>query len=135
MTYRILVTGSRNWTDRDTVRRALLRAAADAEPGDTIVVVHGACEHGGADWLADQIALGYGWETERHPASDFGQHGTERYRARNNHMVQLGAHRCCAFADLWASGTGMCARMARSAGIPTDDYGVDTTDKTVRCRT
>lgn len=47
-------------------------------------------------------------------------------RARNQHMVNLGADVCLAFATRWASGTGMCARMARKAGILVVDYGVDT---------
>jgi YspA, cpYpsA-related SLOG family len=117
MTRRILVTGSRTWTDQSGLRLALFREII-ADDGRT-VVVHGAAR--GADTMADRYARMTGCQPEPYPAEDF-----PSPRDRNQHMVDLGADVCLAFATSWASGTGMCARMARRAGIPVVDFGVDT---------
>lgn len=113
---RVLVTGSRQWTDDAVIYRAL---AAERNPGQPITLVHGAAI--GADEIAAYWADEFGWQIEPHKAADF-----PSPRARNLHMVNLGADVCLAFAARWASGTGMCARMARRAGIRVIDYGVDT---------
>jgi YspA, cpYpsA-related SLOG family len=120
--YRILVTGSRHWTDRCTIHRALLRATVGVDPA-RIVVVHGAAP--GADSLAEQIVRSYGWRIEPHPAN-WPSHGRSAGFRRNAAMVQLGADVVLAFAQHWDSGTGHCARLARDAGIHTEDWGVDT---------
>lgn len=116
MVGRILVTGSREWGDR-RLTVAALRHAWRLYPG--AVLVHGDAE--GLDRMAAGIWESGGLDTEPHPASRFANP-----RDRNQHMVGLGADLCLAFATRWASGTGMCARMARKAGIPVLDYGVDT---------
>lgn len=123
---RILVTGSRAWTDRAAVRAALVDALATFSGTGLPVLVHGAAA--GADQLADEVWKELQAElpnqlgpAEDHPAAD---HPSPRHR--NQHMVDLGATVCLAFADRWASGTGMCARMARAAGIIVVDVGVST---------
>ena len=118
---RVLITGSRTWGDWATVDHAIGRARAQA--GDHLTVVHGGCPTG-TDAAADAYARQAGIEVEvfePNPA-----YGWQRWRIRNQAMVDAGADLCLAFAGSWASGTGMCARMARAAGIPTVDYGVDT---------
>ncbi len=119
MTYRILVTGSRQWTDRQSIAAALLEARdnSGSEDEHRIVVVHGGAR--GADLLAHYWAVKWGWITEAHSA------GSDP-KARNQRMVDLGADVCLAFAKSWASGTGHCARAARKAGIQTVDIGVST---------
>lgn len=107
---RILVTGSRKWDDWPLLCQALNVAKPD-------VVVHGGAY--GADAMAGQWA-----KVARLPAEVYPAAGAPR--VRNQHMVDQGADVCLAFALTWASGTGMCARMARKAGIPVIDYGVDT---------
>lgn len=119
---RILVTGSREWDDRYAIRRALLRAARGATP-DQVTVVHGGAR--GADVLAGEVAGGYGWRVEVHLA-DWQQYGKSAGRRRNARMVTLGANVCVAFALRWNSGCGHCARLARAAGIPVVDFGVNT---------
>lgn len=119
---RILVTGSRNWTDRDAVRAALLDTLGSYPTIGAPQLVHGAAE--GADTIADEEWQAFAWllaDPERYPARDFASP-----RARNQYMVNLGATVCLAFALSWASGTGMCARMARRAGIRVIDKGVST---------
>lgn len=120
---RILVTGSRAWRDRDAVFHALLAAWAETDRAP-LTVVHGAAR--GADSIANEWAetmrgLGHAVTAERYPARRF-----PSPRTRNQHMVNLGALICLSFAQRWDSGTGMCARMARRAGIPVVDVGVPT---------
>lgn len=119
---RILVTGSREWTDRDAIRAALLDTLSTYTTIGAPQLVHGAAK--GADTIAEEEWEAFAWplaEPERYPARDFASP-----RARNQHMVNLGATVCLAFAQSWTSGTGMCARMARRAGIPVIDVGVST---------
>lgn len=122
---RILVTGSREWTDDSIIYRALAAHPPIALSLDlSNVVVHGKAP--GADMIADHWAHQFGWLTEPHPAKDF-----PSPRSRNQYMVNLGADVCLTFAARWNSGTGMCARMARRAGIPVVDYGADTAPRGV----
>lgn len=123
---RILVTGSRQWADPDAVRSALVDALGTYATIGLPVLVHGGAA--GADSLAHEEWVELersrpGWlaRPEVHEARFYASP-----RARNQHMVDLGATVCLAFALGWASGTGMCARMARRAGIHTIDYGVST---------
>lgn len=121
---RILVTGSRSWTDRTVVIEALIKAGL-SPLGTTwsgwsdITLIHGAAC--GLDSLAAEVGKSLGMQIEPYSAHNF-----VGPKVRNRHMVSLGADICVAFADRWASGTGHCARLARAAGIPTVDYGVST---------
>lgn len=120
MSFRILWTSSRELTDVELVRSAIVKAGRDAgvHPQETTVVQGNAR---GGDQLARRVAHEFGCQVEDHDARD---HPSPL--ARNAHMVDLGADVCIAAALSWASGTGNCARLARAAGIPTIDYGVDT---------
>lgn len=93
--YRVLVTGSRDWTDRE-VLMARLDESLDAalRAGMPMVLVHGACPKG-ADNLADQWARLRDVTTEPHPADWSKGHGAGY--ARNKEMVDLGADICLAF--------------------------------------
>jgi hypothetical protein len=59
---RILCTGSRDWTDAETIRAAIRQAALRCPDA---VVVHGAAR--GADLLAGAAARALGLQEERHP--------------------------------------------------------------------
>lgn len=136
--YRILVTASRKWEDPGEMYAAFIymldylgvdgSPVHDARGSDRrtalghedVTFIHGACPKGG-DAFTDTFVTERGLRCERYPGKDF-----ESFAARNQHMVDLGADVCLAFATDWASGTGQTARMARKAGIPTIDYGVDT---------
>lgn len=120
MTYRILVTGSRDWTDWDALGQALKVHYSNRPYWDDAVFVHGDCPDG-VD-AATEVLCGYlDLKTEKHNANGF-----DSFKDRNQHMVSIGADICLAFATSWASGTGQTARMARKADIHTIDYGVDT---------
>lgn len=121
---RILVTGSRDWADANTVLTALTATATahGAKHGLTIAdwrhfttVVHGACPTG-ADHFADVWAKCYGWKVERHPA-DWSQ-GRRAGPLRNAHMVSLGADVCAAFIRNDSRGASGCMALAMDAGIP-----------------
>jgi hypothetical protein len=123
--YRVLVTGSRDWTD-PTVVFGALQATRDAVPdGQRIVVVHGACPTG-ADALASQWASGETRATglpveERHPAlwRSGGVFDRSAGCRRNAEMVAAGAHLCLAFIRAGSKGASHCAGLAERAGIPT----------------
>ena len=116
---RILVTGSRDWTDRDTIVGALADAWRDL--GGEPVLVQGECHLGGADLIAKQVWQTWGLPVESHPA-EMGPDGHVLGPKRNAHMVSLGADLCLAFPLPSSRGTRNCMRLAREAGIPVRVY-------------
>lgn len=127
MTYRILVTGSRDWEDHDAVRDALATAIYQKVPA---VIVHGACPRG-ADAMASWWVRRYRHldvTEEAHRAETFGP-WPRCGPLRNEHMVNLGADICLAFIGPCTStrcrkpgphpshGASGCADLAEEAGI------------------
>lgn len=123
-TPRILVTGSRDWTDEATISRALADAwsRTGRHPGATLV--HGACHLGGADIIARDIWRSWGLPDEPHPAARDAS-GRLLGPERNAHMVNLGADLCLAFPLPTSRGTRNCVRLAKEAGIPVTTYAED----------
>lgn len=78
---RILVTGSREWKNREVIKHALL---VHYTPGD--IITHGDCR--GADRLAGNIAYSFGWTVEAYPA-DWERHGRAAGPIRNREMLKL----------------------------------------------
>ena len=132
--YRILVTGSRNWTDRATICSALTLYASADELRQPLTIVHGNCPTG-ADAIANTWCLTRRVTVEPHPAKghptqDFGPWPGAGPR-RNAFMVSLGADLCLAFIGPCTSlrcrksgrhpshGATGCADLAEHAGIPT----------------
>lgn len=110
---RILITGSRDWTDVHTILDALLTEV----DGGPVTIVHGACPTG-ADSTADRLGKVYGVTVERHPA-DWKTHGKRAGFVRNAEMVALGADVCLAFIKNGSKGATMTADLAEKAGIRT----------------
>lgn len=152
--HRILITGSRAWSDEQMIRDAIAANVRLYGPENS-VIVHGACPSG-ADALADRIATawGGGLTIERHPADwdnctptcptspghrrvrprgdvdHPGMSGTYCPGAgprRNRHMVSLGADLCLAFIVRGSRGATYTANAAERAGIPTHRYLVEPT--------
>lgn len=126
---RILITGSRNWTDRQALEDAIFEAIAEhyAEQGAVnskdITIVHGAAP--GADELAAGIADDWGFNHEPHPA-DWKKHFKAAGPLRNQEMVDLGADVCLAFPDEDSRGTLDCMARATVAGIDVRNKGAET---------
>lgn len=113
---RILVTGSRTWTDRTAIRAVLFRLAKHYA-GDSITVVHGGAR--GADAIAGEEAAKLDLWVEVFPA-DWKKHGPKRAGfIRNQAMVDSGADVCVAFIEKDSAGASMCADLAEQAGIKT----------------
>jgi len=133
--YRVLVTGSRDWSRGDLVRLALEIAFCEAvSNGRLTTVVHGACPDGAdapaVDWANYMISRGMPVKVEPHPA-DWRAHGRAAGPRRNAEMVAVGADEALAFIGPCTStrcrcpgphgshGATGCARLAEQAGIPT----------------
>ncbi|WP_031514818.1 DUF2493 domain-containing protein [Streptomyces sp. NRRL F-5123] len=112
-TYRVLVTGSRDWHQPVSIEIALTSLLLTRRH---ITVVHGACPRG-ADAMAHAWATTRGIEVEPHPA-DWQQHGKAAGFRRNAEMVNLGADLCLAFIRNSSRGASHTAALADAAGIP-----------------
>lgn len=124
---RILVTGSRTWTDKSLMARTFISYLLDnwPETPTEIVIVHGGAQ--GADRMADELfkAAQYDWfSIEEHPA-DWERYGKRAGYVRNAEMVELGADVCLAFIHNKSRGATMCADLAEKAGIPVIRVVVD----------
>lgn len=122
--YRVLVTGSREWDDRQAIEDALW-ALARNHPAYQLTVVHGDCPRG-ADRMAHNWAsssngsyrAGVYVDEEPHPA-DWDRYGKSAGFRRNAEMVALGADLCLAFIKAGSRGATHCADLAEKAGIET----------------
>jgi hypothetical protein len=125
--WRVLITGSRTWSDHRTIRDAL----AQVWHPDT-VLISGACPSG-ADALCEACWRAWGGRIERHPA-DWRRHGRAAGFRRNEQMVIAGADLCLAFIRDASPGASHTAARAEAAGIPTRRFqhrsqpSSDTTD-------
>ncbi|MFF3453276.1 SLOG family protein [Streptomyces sp. NPDC002730] len=118
---RLLVTGSRTWTDPDLIQGVIGEVLwlRRLRPRD-LLLIHGACPRG-ADAMADQFARDIGMSVRRHSA-DWGTYGKRAGFLRNAEMVRAGADLCFAFIRGGSAGASMTADLAIKAGIPTEVF-------------
>lgn len=135
--YRLLVTGSRDWVDAARVWGSL-QAIADQMPGVPLVIVHGDAGRGvdriARRWVLRKQAYGHPEITEeRHPVTSeqWARLGRRAGMLRNEAMVEAGADACfawitacsqqdCRRADAHGShGATHCADRAEGVGIRT----------------
>lgn len=112
---RILICGSRTWSDTGEITR-LLWKFGDRRDGN--VVVHGGAE--GADKLGAHVAEShYGLKTEEFKA-DWDRHGKSAGPIRNQQMLDSGFDHALAFIDLNNDGPGTRDMLERliKAGVP-----------------
>ncbi len=122
---RILVTGSRDWTDFRPIYDALqyLYAMVQGATDQKMLVVHGGArgaDRHAANWVEQAQNLGYLVEQEPHPVTprQWTLQGKTAGHIRNQQMVHLGARVCVAFSRNNSRGTADCVDLARQADIP-----------------
>jgi hypothetical protein len=118
--FRVLVTGSRTWTDWASLSTAL--SDLRVEHGRCLVVVHGACSEG-ADHLADLWARSTGTRVQRFPANWI-RYGRAAGPIRNAAMVNTRPNLCLAFVRNQSPGTTDCVDRVHAVGIPVRIYRV-----------
>lgn len=105
---RVIICGSREWTDREAIANRLFDLPVDS------IVVHGAAK--GADRIAGQEAQKLGLLVEEHPA-DWDYYGKRAGYVRNERMAVIGADLCIAFWDGNSRGTSQMVDLAEKYGI------------------
>lgn len=106
---RVLITGSRTWTDWSVIVEEIL-----ALP-DGALIIHGDCPDG-ADRIADRIARGCDLDVDPHPAQ-WRQYGRRAAYVRNAEMVGLDPDLCLAFNRNNSPGTSMTVALAKARGL------------------
>ena len=115
--FRAILTGSRDYDDRELVNHTVALLAKTAEQqGRKLVVVHGACPTG-ADKYAHDAAVALGVGEESHPAA-FAELGPSAGPRRNAEMARAGAEVCLAFCHTLTRGTASMISEATRARIP-----------------
>lgn len=132
---RILVTGSRDWQDYNTVVRGIsvaIETLHDNDPDLThITIVHGGAR--GADRMAGRFVdqaraflkgKGITLIEEVHPVkpNEWKMYGPGAGNRRNQFMVDLGADLAVAFHMHGSPGTKHCIGACEKAGIPVTIY-------------
>lgn len=118
---RVLVCGSRDWGDLNTIgeRLSLL-------PPDT-TIIHGAASRGvdgrevSADALADVVARELNMDVEPHPA-DWKTHGRAAGPIRNLEMLDSGIDLVLAFQRDMSKGTQHTIREAQRRGVAVEVF-------------
>jgi hypothetical protein len=116
---RLLVCGSREWTDRELLAATVERVIAEHGRGRSgVVLIEGDAR--GADRLAGRLARTRGWQLEVYPA-DWQRQGRAAGMRRNHRMLREGRPELVvAFTDDLAAsrGTADMVRRARAARLP-----------------
>lgn len=118
---RVIVTGSRAWSDEVALWAAIEEVIRDLKPEDDLTIVHGGCPSG-ADAFAAIWARSYGATVEVFHA-DWAGHGRRAGPLRNERMIKAGADIVLAFPLPGGRGTQHTIRLAREAGIPVKVWG------------
>ena len=114
---KLLVTGSRDWTDRAVVDAALLEAYLELRYyGDEVVLLHGAAR--GLDQIAAEIWKSHGLRDIPFPAY-WALEGKAAGGIRNQRMVNEGPDLALAFPLPESRGTWDCVRRCKEAQVLT----------------
>jgi SLOG family YspA-like protein len=119
---KIIVTGSRIWTNESIIRNAFALIAMRLGP-ENMTIVHGACPSG-ADYLSDNIARAWTGMTVKAYPADWAKHGKAAGPIRNMEMVDGNLDALCALAFPidQSRGTRHCMSYARGRGIEVVDF-------------
>ena len=115
---RLLVCGSRTWSDYRRLRRTLEATLAQHQAEDVTIIEGGAR---GADRMAGHLACMHGWRLEVYPAR-WQQEGRAAGVRRNARMLQEGRPELVVAFTVGplagSRGTADMVRRARAAGVP-----------------
>lgn len=119
---RIMVTGSRDWDNKQTIDHALFNYWYTAGRVNDIVLVEGGAK--GADALAKGCWEAAGLQTEQYPA-DWDQYGKRAGILRNLRMLDTQPEAVLAFIKRNSPGATHAATEAERRGIPVYYYRED----------
>ena len=115
MALRLLITGSRTWSDVECIRTAFMQIKDNH--GVEVVLVSGACPKG-ADRLCEVVAAELGWKVELHPA-DWNRYGKRAGFVRNSVMIDTEPDLVLGFIHNGSKGATMTAKLSIKKGIHT----------------
>jgi YspA, cpYpsA-related SLOG family len=111
--YRLMVTGSRTWDDKEVIVHELQFIAKKYK---NVVLVSGHAV--GADRLAEEVAIELGWAVEIHEP-DWKLNGRSAGYKRNTAMLESGVQAVLAFHKDESTGTADAIRKAKERDVPT----------------
>ena len=117
--FRLVITGSRNWNDKNVIVKELL--VIKKKFGKDVVLVSGHNSKG-ADALCEEVADAFNWSIETYPPEWRDENGNFVKSAafkRNSKMLADGADACLAFHKNNSEGTAHAIKTAQKLGIPT----------------
>lgn len=117
MDVRIIICGSRNWTNKRTIHREIDRLLA--KYGDELVIIQGGAR--GADTIATIYALDKNIKVCSYNA-DWETYGKRAGPIRNQRMIDEGKPQGVVAFDLGTSGTADMVSRSRNAGLPVIIY-------------
>lgn len=124
---RLLITGSRTWTDRGAIRDALRDWWDSTGRNPEAILVSGSCPKG-VDRICEEVWEHNGLTVERHPAKWRKPDGSKDWKAgftRNEVMVDTKPDKVIAFIHNGSNGTAHCIRYARKQGLEVDVHEVN----------
>lgn len=110
--YRVLITGSREWSDRFFIQNKI----EDLSLRGNIVIVHGGCKKG-VDEIVNNYCLYENIEQEIYTAK-WEKHGKRAGILRNQQMVDTKPDLCLSFWNGKSTGTKDCINKVIKAKIP-----------------
>lgn len=110
---RILITGSREWTDASLITRELNRVKKEFGP---FILIHGACFTGADDHASKWLTRHLECTEEAYPAN--WRMGKKAGPERNRAMIATGVDLCLAFIVNESPGATQCLTEAIKAGVP-----------------
>ena len=111
--FRLLVSGSRTWTDVEVITTELQFIA---KKYNNVVLVSGHAV--GADRIAEEVAVGLGWVVEIHEP-DWKLNGDSAGYKRNTTMLETDVQAVLAFHKDNSKGTADTIKKAKERKIPT----------------
>lgn len=114
MSFTIMVSGSRDWSDEKKIYQVL--ADLDVPNGKRVRLIHGDCR--GADQIAARIAKSFNWDVKSFPA-EWNKYGKKAGPMRNIQMLDQKPDLVLCFPLPSSIGTKQVERLAKERGLKT----------------